>query len=249
MSEKFPAIPDPQISPESHQTVLLALKEAVEMLAGTRGRLGRASVSDVASLETQMSGALSMLEAQTEARLVAIEAKAALQWERIASINVPAVAAIDVLWTTGHYQAIEVILTGILPATLGDSNTNMLVRARRSGSFLDGASAYNTQVINQATTTLTSGALDASGWFFNRGGFATAADQMSGRAMIDPGGTNLEPGMIGRFRHSAFTDNRRQQVVAGSIPVQGAIDGLRFLWVGNVNFVASGNILVMGLRV
>lgn len=245
MSEKFPAIPDPQISPESHQTVLLALKEAVELLVGTRGRLGRAAVSDVASLETQMSGALSLLEA----RLVAIEAKAALQWERIASINVTAVAAIDVLWTTGHYQAIEVILTGILPATLGDSNTNMLVRARRSGSFLDGASAYNTQVINQASTTLTNTTFDASGWFFNRGGFAVAADQMSGRAMIDPGGTNLEPGMIGRFRHSSVADGRKQQVVAGSIPVQGAIDGLRFLWVGNVNFVASGNILVMGLRV
>lgn len=171
------------------------------------------------------------------------------RWEKIADVAVTAVANIDALWTEGQYRAIEVILTGILPATLGDSNTNMLVRARRSGSFLDGASAYNTQVLFQEGITVTGATYDASGWFFSRGGFGAAGDHLSGRYMVDPGGNSLEPGFVGQSRHtSASGPARRQNILSGSIHAEGAIDGLRFLWIGGGNFAAGGRITVLGLR-
>lgn len=171
------------------------------------------------------------------------------RWEKIADVAVTAVASIDALWSTGQYRAIEVILTGILPATVGDVNVHLMVRGRRSGSFLDGASAYNTQIVVQEGATVTGSTLDASGWFFSRGGFSSARDHLSGRFSIDPAGAGIEPGMIGQSKHSSASGPaRRQEIMGGSIPVEGAIDGLRFLWAGGGNFAATGRIVVLGLR-
>lgn len=168
------------------------------------------------------------------------------RWVRIADVAVTAVAQIDVLWTEGQYRAVELILTGLAPATPG-AGTNLLMRMRRAGSFLAGASDYSSECLIQESAAVTGVSFTSGAWFLTRGGMSTPADHITGRYLIDPGAASREPGIVGHERHSASTPIRRQMQIGGSIPAEGATDGIRLLWEGAGNFAAIGRIIVNGL--
>lgn len=169
-------------------------------------------------------------------------------WEIIANVTPSAVGAIDVTWTAGAYRAIEVILSGIFPGTVGAAQ-NLLVRVNVGGTFATGATDYNTQGLAQEGATISGIPLDGSAWWFTRGGFASATDELSGRYLIDPGFSGTEPGFNGHERHSAAAPARRQGILSGSFLPGGPISGLRFLWESGGTFAAQGRITVLGLKI
>lgn len=52
MAPRYPSIPDPTIDPASLRDAVLALKQAFELMAGTRGNASVASAADVTTLNT-----------------------------------------------------------------------------------------------------------------------------------------------------------------------------------------------------
>jgi hypothetical protein len=170
------------------------------------------------------------------------------RWVTIADQVPTAVANIDVTWTAGAWKAIEVILTGILPATAGVT-ADLQMRVRRSGSFLAGATDYPSDNIRLVAGTVAGVSAANSSWPLGLGGTNAALDEVRGRLLLDPGGTLLEPGITGQMTYSADTPSgRATMVVSGAIATDGALDGLRLLWGSGANFAAQGRIVVMGLR-
>lgn len=233
MSENFPAIPFPSLSLNSHQSALMAMKEMLEILAGLRGQGSNTAL-------TQASVDALNLYADTQI-------EAATVWEKIADVEPTAVAAIDIEWTLGQYRAVDLILTGILPAAVSVT-ANLMARARSGGSYLSGATAYNTQALAQEVATVNGQSFDASGWYLQRGGTAAALDNYSGRFLIDPGVSGGEAGFTGQERHSSNAGSRAQRLLVGSLVNTGDVDGLRLFWESGTNFTATGRVTVLGLK-
>ena len=167
-------------------------------------------------------------------------------WEVIGTTAATATANIDFTWNSGIYRAIEIILTGILPASSGAS-VNLLARARRSGAYVSGASDYTTlrNVVNNVGVG--GGQLVSSAWALQDDGTNASLDPLTGRLTLDLGDSGDEPGLIGITRYSGFTGGRRSAALGCSM-TPGAVDGLRFLWEGGGNFAAVGRIMLLGLR-
>lgn len=167
-------------------------------------------------------------------------------WDVIGSTVPTAAAQIDFTWNTGVYRTIEIILTGILPAAAG-ATVNLFLRARRGGTYVNGASDYTTlrNVVNNVGVG--GGEVIGSAWALQDDGTGASLDPLSGRLTLDVGESADEPGLVGLTRYSGFTGGRRAAAFGCSM-TPGAIDGVRFFWQGGGNFAAVGRIIVIGLR-
>lgn len=68
MAPRFPSIPDPTADPQSLRDAVLALKQAFEMMAGTRGNVASATAEDLASASETIATNTSDIETlQTDA--------------------------------------------------------------------------------------------------------------------------------------------------------------------------------------
>lgn len=197
-----------------------------------------AAAADLATVQSSLSGSIA-------ANTAAISAGD--RWVQIADVVPTAVAAIDVLWTAGAYTALDLILTGILPAASG-ATANLMARVQQGGSFVSGATAYHTEALAQEGATVNGQSFDASAWYLQRGGTAAALDHYSGRFLVDAAAAGGEPGFTGQERHSSSAGARAQRMLAGSMPGVGAIDGLRLIWESGGNFAATGRVQVLGLK-
>lgn len=67
MAPRFPSIPDPTADPQSLRDAVLALKQAFELMAGTRGNVAAATADDVATLESTVTSSIETLEGTVDA--------------------------------------------------------------------------------------------------------------------------------------------------------------------------------------
>lgn len=251
MSERYPAIPDPSAEPEALLRTVRALKESVEMLTGMRGTafstaLGRTTFdSTVAELEAAIEAAADAAAAEAIAAAQAY-ADAGDRWVTIADTALTAVASVDVEWTEGAYRALHIYLTGVLPAS-GPTTANLGARLKVAGTYLAGATDYARLLhnVDNATAGVTNnaGSLGVFQVTFNN----AANDEISVAAVLDPGGTGLEPSVLFNSKYSAPA-GRGQAYGNFTTGTEGAVSGIRFLWNSGVNFTAQGRITVVGLK-
>jgi hypothetical protein len=168
-------------------------------------------------------------------------------WALIGDTAATAVANIDFTWTAGDYRAIQVFVQGVLPAS-ASATANLLMRARRSGAWLTGASDYTSLLLSYSTAGSFVTDLAANAWVLTRDGTNVSLDTASATLSVDPGGTGVEPAVTGSTKNSGDTLGRLGHSVTCAIPAEGAIDGLRILWEGGLNFAATGRIVVLGLK-
>ncbi len=166
-------------------------------------------------------------------------------WGLISDTAATVTANIDVTWTAGDYRAIQVLVLGLYPATAGAS-TNLLMQARRSGAFV--TSGYESLLLSASASGSTVTSLSGlTSWVLTRDGTSVAEDSMTANLLVDPGGVSAEPSVTGNVKNSGYALGRLGHVVTCALS-EGEIDGLRFLWEGGLNFVASGRIMVLGLK-
>jgi len=168
-------------------------------------------------------------------------------WELIGDTAATATGSIDFTWTAGDYRAIHVLVQGVVPAAAGAS-IDLVMRVRRAGAYLSGASAYVTQVATFSAAAIAPEQLTTSAWYLTRGGTNSALHNTDADVMVYPGGTGIEPGFTCTSRHSADTLGRVTNTMSGGVPATGVIDGVRLLWASGTNFAASGRIIVLGYK-
>lgn len=168
-------------------------------------------------------------------------------WVLIKDVAATAVPNIDVTWTVGDYRMVHVLIQGVLPASAG-ATVNLGMRFRQNGSFVSGGTSYST--VGASFHGGGSSPLNLVGSLIRltSEGTAAALDNVSGEAVLDPGGAGMEAGGVIQTRSSGFTLNRMSHVFGASLITEGAIDGIRFLWEGGGNFAAEGRIIVLGQR-
>ena len=248
MSETYPAIPDPSADVESLRRTVKALKESVEMLTGMRGTalstaLGRAAFDGtVEELQAAITAAAAAAVADAQAY-----ADAGDRWVTIADTALTTVASVDIEWAEGAYRVLHIYLTGVLPAS-GPTTANLGARLKVAGTYLTGAADYTRLLHNvdagTAGVTNNTGSLGVFQVTFN----SASNDEISISAVLDPGGTGLEPSVLFNSKYSAPA-GRGQAYGNFTTGTEGAVSGIRFLWNTGVNFAAQGRITVVGLKI
>ena len=168
------------------------------------------------------------------------------QWVQISSANITAVNAIDVTWTGGAYLDYKILLLGARPAA-GTANDMMLL-VRRNGSFLSGASDYNTQYTWWNGATGTASAAAASYHTLTANGIAAEPSRCEIALMQ---AANTERIVVdARCRYTSNTPAHSSALFTSNI-VNGSgwLDGARLQFVGGAtNFAAVGKIVVLGMK-
>ena len=168
------------------------------------------------------------------------------QWVQLASANITAVSQIDLTWTGGAYLFYKIFILGLKPGAA--TNNDLFLRVRRNGTFLAGATDYNTgdswwngtAVGNQA----------------GAGSYSLLAQAgMNGEPMFAEinlmQAANTERIVIdSKTRHTSNTPAHSRSIFTANTDAgSGWLDGARISFVGGAtNFAAVGKIVVLGMK-
>jgi hypothetical protein len=168
------------------------------------------------------------------------------QWVQLSSTAITAVSAIDLTWTGGAYLAYKIFILGLKPGA--STANNLFLRVRRNGSFLSGASDYNT----------------ANTWWAGTSGFTSAtaenlttlcadgvfAEPVFAEVTLMQAATAERIVVSVQSRHTNNTPaHTRSWFTANTGAGSGWLDGATISFVGSAtNFAAVGRIVVLGMK-
>jgi hypothetical protein len=168
------------------------------------------------------------------------------QWVQLSSAAITAVNAIDVTWTGGAYLDYRIFILGARPASGTANDIALLVR--RNGSFLSGASDYNTQSTwwNGATGS----ALAVAAAYHPITSNGIAAEPARCEIALMQAATTERIVVDARCRYTSNTPAHSSALFTSNI-VNGSgwLDGARIQFVGGAtNFAAVGRVVVLGMK-
>jgi hypothetical protein len=191
---------------------------------------------------TAGSGAIEELDAATARSVIGVSD----QWVQLSSAAITAVSQIDVTWTGGAYLLYKIYILGLRPGAA--TNNDLIMRVRRNGTFLAGATDYVT---------------GDSWWNGLSVGVSVAGASYS---VLAQAGMNLEP-MLGevslmqaatterividaKTRYTSNAPGHSRAIFTSNTDAgSGWLDGVRILFLGGAtNFAAVGRIVVMGMK-
>lgn len=168
------------------------------------------------------------------------------RWVQLANANITAVNQIDLTWTGGAYLLYKIFILGLRPGTA--TANDLIMRVRRGGTFLAGASDYNfgdswwngVGVGNQAGTRDYSLLAQAG----------MNGEPMLGEISLMQADTAERIIIDAKTRHTSNSPSHSRSIFTANVAAgSGWLDGARISFVGGAtNFAAAGKIVVLGMK-
>jgi hypothetical protein len=167
------------------------------------------------------------------------------RWVQLSSTAITAVSQIDVTWTGGAYLLYKIYILGLRPGAA--TNNDLTMRVRRNGTFLAGATDYNTGDSWWNATAV--GVNASSGSYSLLAQAGMNLEPMLGEVSLMQAATTERIVIDAKTRHTSNTPGHSRSIFTANTDAgSGWLDGARLQFVGSTNFAAVGRIVVLGMK-
>jgi hypothetical protein len=168
------------------------------------------------------------------------------RWVQLSSTAITAVSQIDLTWTGGAYLLYKIYILGLRPGAA--TNNDLTMRVRRNGTFLAGATDYNTGDSWWNATAVGVSASTASYSVLAQAGMNL--EPMLGEVSLMQAATTERIVIDAKTRYTSNTPGHSRAIFTSNTDAgSGWLDGVRILFLGGAtNFAAVGRIVVMGMK-